>query len=180
MELISFPVSTLAYILALIVVLSAAGVDLATRRIPNGFTITIGLLGLGFAIGVGGLPGLIVALAGFAVTFGLLLPGYLLGFTGGGDLKLMAGLGCILGPKLSLHAMLLYYLISAFLALLFAVYATYFLGCSGPFARYRAMACTLFTSGRFVYIRPSVRESMGARLPMAPAIALATIMAPLL
>lgn len=161
-------------------VLIASIVDLATRRIPNEFTLTIGLLGLLFAFGVGGLPGLIGAMAGFAVVLGLLLPGFLLGFTGGGDLKLMAALGCFLGPELSLHAVLLYYPIGAVVALLFAVYAAWHQGRSGPFARYRVMARTSFTSGRFVYMRPSPNESMGARLPMAPAIACAVLAAPFL
>lgn len=160
--------------------LMAAVVDLATRRIPNALIVTTSLLGLGFAFGVSGLPGLLGALAGFAVAFSLLLPGYLLGFTGGGDLKFMAALGCFLGPELSLHAVLLYYPLGAVMALVFAVYAAWHQGRSGPFARYRAMLRTLFTSGRFVYIRPSPNESMGARLPMAPVIACAVLAVPFL
>ncbi len=178
MEQILFPVSLLAYFLASIAALIAAAVDLRTHRIPNVFTLTVGLLGVGFALGEGGIPGLLGALAGFAVAFGLLLPGYLLGFTGGGDLKLMAGLGCFLGPELSLAAVLLYYPLGAVVALLYAVYAAWHQGRPGPFARYRTMARTLFRCGRLTYIRPDASESMGARLPMAPVIACAALAAP--
>ena len=180
MNAVSFPVSSLAYGLASFLALLATVVDLKTHRVPNSLTLTCALLGLGFALGVGGLPGLLGALAGFAVAFGLLLPGYLFGFTGGGDLKLMAGLGCFLGPELSLAAVLLYYPLGAVVALLFAVYTTWHDGRSGPFARYRTMMRTLLTSGRLVYIRPSASESMGARLPMAPVIACAALAAPFL
>lgn len=176
----TFPVSPLAYGLAAVLALLATNIDLKTHRVPNPLTLTCALLGLGFALIFSGLPGLLGALAGFAVAFGLLLPGYLLGFTGGGDLKLMAGLGCFLGPKLSLHAVLLYYPFGAVVALLFAVYMAYSQGRSGPFARYWVMAQTLFRCRRLVYIRPSPNESMGARLPMAPVIACAVLAAPFL
>ena len=180
LEQVSFPVSSLAYVLASILALLAAHVDLKTHRVPNALTLTCALLGLGLALGVGGLPGLAGALVGFAVAFGLLLPGYLLGFTGGGDLKLMAGLGCFLGPKLSLYAVLLYYPLGAVVALVFAVYAAYAQGRTGPFARYRTMARTLFRCGRLSYVKPSATESMGARLPMAPVIACAVLAVPFL
>lgn len=176
----TFPVSPLAYGLAAVLSLLAANVDLKTHRVPNALTLTCALFGLGFALVVGGLAGLLGALAGFAVAFGLLLPGYLLGFTGGGDLKLMAGLGCFLGPKLSFFAVLLYYPLGAVVALLFAVYAAWHHGRSGPFARYWTMLRTLFRCRRLVYIRPSPNESMGARLPMAPVIACAVLAVPFL
>lgn len=176
----TFPVSPLAYGLAAVLALLAATIDLKTHRVPNPLTLTCTLLGLGFAFSVGGLPGLLGALAGFVVAFGLLLPGYLLGFTGGGDLKLAAGLGCFLGPELSLAAVLLYYPLGAVVALFYAVYAAYSQGRSGPFARYRTMMRTLLTSGRLGYIRPSARESMGVYLPMAPVIACAVMAAPFL
>jgi prepilin peptidase CpaA len=78
---------------------TATVVDLRTGRIPNALTAAAALAGMTFA--AAGLttvtPGL--ALAGGLVGFGLMLPGRLFGGTGGGDVKLMAALGTLLGPR---------------------------------------------------------------------------------
>lgn len=82
---------------------SAAGVaavaDLRTRRIPN--WLTFGSLALGILLNtwLHGLEGLLAALAGAALGMGLLLPFYALGVLGAGDVKLMGGLGAVLGPQ---------------------------------------------------------------------------------
>jgi prepilin peptidase CpaA len=173
-----FPVSSLAYLFAVLAALVAAAFDLKTGLIPNKLTIPVGLVGLGFAVSAAGLPGWIGAVAGLGVAFVLLLPGFLLGFTGGGDLKLASGLGCFLGPELSLVAGLLYYLAGGLIAL-GAVLLTARGRRTGPFARYRAMYREWRTSGRLNYLRPAPGEYMGLQLRMAPAIAFATIAAPM-
>lgn len=78
--------------------LLAAVVDWRQRRIPN--WLTLGLLASGLARSLvwgGALPptqALLGALAGF----GLLLVLFVLGAVGGGDVKLLAGVGAWLGP----------------------------------------------------------------------------------
>ncbi|MBS1856500.1 MAG: prepilin peptidase [Acidobacteria bacterium] len=72
--------------------------DLRRRRIPNWLT------GAGVAAGVlcgaaHGWHGLGAALAGAAAGFLLLLPLNLVGALGGGDVKLMAAFGSLLGPS---------------------------------------------------------------------------------
>ena len=88
-----------------IVVLAVAGiggagalVDLWTRRVPN--PLTLGTAAFGVMLAASHQSGLTVqqALFGFGVGFLLMLPGYLVGATGGGDVKLFAAFGTLLGP----------------------------------------------------------------------------------
>jgi len=88
--------------LALAVVLAGTGtgaaVDLRVRRVPN--ALTVSLAGAGVALAMMGLThvGVAAALAGCLLGAVLMLPGYLLGATGGGDVKLLAAAGTLLGP----------------------------------------------------------------------------------
>jgi prepilin peptidase CpaA len=83
-------------LLALLAV--ACGTDLRNRRIPNWLTFTIVLAGLvqSFTpIGtVGPMGSALGMLSGFGLTFVL----FALGALGGGDVKLMAGVGAWIGP----------------------------------------------------------------------------------
>ena len=110
----------------------------------------------------------------------LLLPGFLLRMTGGGDVKLMASVGSLLGPRLVLYAFILYILAGLVWALVYTFYAWAFQGAEPPLARYGAMLRCLLRTGRVAYIPPKSTEAMGHRLPMAPAIAFGAIAAPLL
>lgn len=79
------------------VVLAAALSDLRSRSIPN--WLTLGGILLGFAINfyAAGLAGLKTAGLGFLASLLFLIP-FLLGFLGGGDVKLMAAVGTFAGP----------------------------------------------------------------------------------
>jgi prepilin peptidase CpaA len=91
-------------LLALLVL--AAREDARTRRIPNWLV----LLGLCSAIVVRyfleGSPGLLSAATGTLIAGGLLFPGWLLGWTGAGDVKLMAVSGAWLGAAVGGMAVL--------------------------------------------------------------------------
>jgi prepilin peptidase CpaA len=76
----------------------AALVDLRSRRIPNWLTFTLALSGLAInATGFGPTSG-IDAFWGFCLGFGLPLVLFILGALGGGDVKLLAGVGAWMGP----------------------------------------------------------------------------------
>ena len=78
---------------------AGAIVDLCSRRVPNPLTLGVAILGLTLAVlGLSGLT-LTTALAGFAVGLLIMLPGHVIGATGGGDVKLLAAIGTLLGPK---------------------------------------------------------------------------------
>jgi prepilin peptidase CpaA len=77
----------------------AALIDLRDRRIPNWLTVSLALAGLAqsFTWAHTVTPG--AAALGFATGFGITFILFGLGALGGGDVKLLAGLGAWLGPK---------------------------------------------------------------------------------
>lgn len=83
--------------LPLLLSLWMAGMDLASRRIPNYLTLGAALAGLGFQMGWRGWPGLLDGLGGAVLGLGLLLWPYLKGGMGAGDVKALAALGAWLG-----------------------------------------------------------------------------------
>jgi prepilin peptidase CpaA len=83
--------------LLLTVVLVAAIYDVRYRRIPNWLTVGGAVLGLAGNTMEYGSPGLGFALVGMTVGFGVYLLLYALRAMGGGDVKLMAAVGAIVG-----------------------------------------------------------------------------------
>jgi len=77
-------------------VLAAAFSDVRSRTIPN--WLTLGGILAGFAVNfyASGVPGLKTAGLGFLASLLFLIP-FLLGFLGGGDVKLMAAVGAFAG-----------------------------------------------------------------------------------
>jgi prepilin peptidase CpaA len=71
--------------------------DLARRRIANWIPVAALAGGFGWQIGQHGWWGALNALGGTAAGFAAFLVFYLLGGMGGGDVKLMAGFGALLG-----------------------------------------------------------------------------------
>ena len=78
---------------------TAAAIDLFLRRVPNALTFGMALVGLTLA--AAGVSGLSVAsaLAGLVVGLLLMLPGHVVAGTGAGDVKMLASLGTLLGPR---------------------------------------------------------------------------------
>ncbi|HZN65293.1 MAG TPA: A24 family peptidase [Tepidisphaeraceae bacterium] len=76
----------------------AAVTDWHTRRIPNWLTFTLVLTGFARAAFPGGDVGFRGALVGLLVAFCFTFVFYAFGVLGGGDVKLMAGVGAWLGP----------------------------------------------------------------------------------
>src|SRR5439155_15849311 len=91
-----FELLALAPMLAMLVI--AAAVDWRTRRIPNWLTVLMMLSGLAgsFLAGHVASPGqaMLGMVVGFAIPFVL----FAMGALGGGDVKLLAGIGAWLGP----------------------------------------------------------------------------------
>lgn len=84
----------------------AAYADCARRRIPNRANLLILLSGCAYQF-MAGPAGLWLGLQGAVVGFMLLLPLYLYAGLGGGDVKLLAASGMLLGPLLILQAAVL-------------------------------------------------------------------------
>ena len=78
--------------------LTAAAIDLRTRRVPNGLTGAAAAVGVALALTGTGRVGVVASVLGGVIGLTLMLPGYLFGGTGGGDVKLLAAVGTFLGP----------------------------------------------------------------------------------
>ncbi len=92
--------------IAVIVGVAASAQDLLRRRISNWIPAAALAAGLGYHTMAGGWRGALTALAGAAGGFAVFLVFYLLGGMGGGDVKLMAGFGAVLGVGRLLEAAL--------------------------------------------------------------------------
>jgi prepilin peptidase CpaA len=92
--------------IAVLVGLAATVDDLAHREIANWIPAAALAGGFGWQIGQDGWMGAVHALAGAAVGFAVFLAFYLLGGMGGGDVKLMAGFGALLGTGRLIEAAL--------------------------------------------------------------------------
>ena len=79
--------------------------EIRERRIPNWLTLGAIALGVGAAVIEGGLVGLTDSALGLAIAGGLFLPFCLLGVVGGGDMKLMAAVGAIVGWPMVLRVL---------------------------------------------------------------------------
>jgi prepilin peptidase CpaA len=110
-------------VLAVLVGLAASIEDLQRRNISNWIPICALLAGLVWHVSQQGWRGVPSALAGAAVGFGVFLIFWLLGGMGGGDVKLMAGFGALLGVSRLLEAAYMAALIGAVMAV--AVLAVY-------------------------------------------------------
>jgi prepilin peptidase CpaA len=83
--------------IAILVGLAAMIDDLARRQIANWIPLAALCAGFGWQIGQSGLNGFLYAGMGTVAGFAVFLVFYLMGGMGGGDVKLMAGFGALLG-----------------------------------------------------------------------------------
>ena len=86
---------------AMVIAVISIGVayDLRYRKIPNWLTFSAMVAGILFHGYLGGIPGLLLSLGGLLVGFAVFITFYMHGGMGAGDVKLMAAIGSLLGPK---------------------------------------------------------------------------------
>jgi prepilin peptidase CpaA len=80
--------------------------DLRTRRIPNTLTLSGMALGLFLGGATQGFPGLAASAGGMLLAMTLLVPPFALGGIGGGDVKMMAAVGSLVGTPALLASLL--------------------------------------------------------------------------
>jgi prepilin peptidase CpaA len=90
--------------IALVLGAAATVTDLRWRQIPNWIPILALVAGFSYNVWGEGWRGLGTAGLGAVCGFGVFLVFYLLGGMGGGDIKLMAGFGSLLGASTLLQA----------------------------------------------------------------------------
>jgi len=101
------PLITLTFVTAALTSAVAAWTDYRTGRIPNGLTLPVAALGLILHGALGGVSALGMSALGLAA--GIAVPAILYKVSsgkaiGGGDVKLFATLGALLGPTLAIEA----------------------------------------------------------------------------
>jgi prepilin peptidase CpaA len=109
-------------IVALVASVTLALVDVCKFKIANVFTYPLAVTGLVYHAVVGGMSGFADGLLGCVLGFTILLPFYALGGMGGGDVKLLGGIGAWLGTWLTLAVILLSCLVSGIYALILIVH----------------------------------------------------------
>jgi prepilin peptidase CpaA len=111
-----------AVVPTVVVVLAVAVyTDCRWRLIHNGLTFPAMALGLLWHLVSDGWPGLGWGVLGMATGFGLMMIPFVFGQMGGGDVKLMAALGSLLGAYAILNVFLYTTLAGGLLALMYAV-----------------------------------------------------------
>jgi prepilin peptidase CpaA len=139
--------------------------------VPNWLTLGITLTGLTLAtVRVSGLT-LGAAFAGFALGLLVMLPGHLIGATGAGDVKLLAALGTLLGPKATILAFVYSAIAGGVLAVAVA-------------AQRRTLDATMARTAMLVRSRGAnvaeiERATTNNRFAYAPAIAIGAVVAAL-
>jgi len=148
---------------------TAAIVDLRTRRIPN--AVTVLLAASGFTLAATGASGLSIGASalGFALGLALMLPGHLIGATGGGDVKLLAAVGAVVGPAAVVMAFLYTALAGGLLAVAVALHRG-------------RLGASLAGAGRMASAPGAAHRHVasldaGSRFPYGPAIALGSLIA---
>ena len=151
---------------------SAAVVDSAHRKIPNG--LSLGTAAAGFALAASGISGISLAssLLGFFLGFLLMLPGHVLGSTGAGDVKLFAAAGSILGVGLVVPA----FLMTAIAGGVLAVFTAW---------RRGRLLRTFRLTARLFRLQPAAKADVESldehnRFPYGPAIAAGCVVAMLM
>jgi prepilin peptidase CpaA len=149
---------------------TAALIDLRTRRVPNVLTLSVAVVGLALAMTGTSRIGLAASAAGCLLGFALMLPGFLIGATGGGDVKLLAAIGTLLGPSATLRAFVATAIAGGLIAIFIALRR-------GGFMSMLAGTGALVMSGGSSIAE--LRDAHDHRFAYAPAIAIGAIVAAL-
>lgn len=159
---------TLASACAVTAAAVAATVDVRTGRVPNVLVLVTAVTG--FVLASAGWSGASTAAAAAGLVLGgaLMLPGHLAGATGAGDVKLLAALGALVGPK------------QIALAWLCSAIGAGLLACGVAMRRGR-LKDTLIGTARLIARRPDAEREIRAadhnRYALGPAILVGTLIA---
>ena len=157
-------------ILLLTLALLGGGWDLATRRIPNWLTFPAMVAGLSWNFYSKSWHGLGDSAAGLALGAGILLPFFLLGGTGAGDVKMLAGVGAITGWWGLLRIFIYFGLFGGVVALAIAITSGRF----GAVAKNTGHLASLLTKARW---RDAEKmESAAPALPYGAVIAVGCLL----
>jgi prepilin peptidase CpaA len=104
--------------LLVILLLCAMLFDIRQHRIPNWLTLPAWLIGITLHAILGGWDGFVESGTGWLLMLGLMFPFFVIGWMGAGDVKLMAGIGALVGGSMALQVTLGIVLTGMFMGLL--------------------------------------------------------------
>jgi prepilin peptidase CpaA len=107
--------------LSLVIGLAASIEDLWHRKVSNAIALAAFVSGIVARALLFGLPGVGDGLLGSVIGFAVFLVFFLMGGMGGGDIKLMAGFGAILGKDLIWVAAIMTALVGGLMALVYLI-----------------------------------------------------------
>lgn len=136
--------------------------DLKWRMIPNSMTFFLIIFGFIYNQFSHGTPGLISALSGFLVGAGFFFIFFLIGGMGAGDVKLMGGIGAVLGFKNVIMALLLTALTGGIISLI--VISAYYVNRKTRL------------SDKFIFFNLKEKNPLKITLPYSIAIGVGTIL----
>ncbi|MCC7008014.1 MAG: prepilin peptidase [Acidobacteria bacterium] len=162
---------TTAQAAVLVVAGLAAGIDVATRRVPNVLTFGSAAAALVYHAATAGSAGALQSGSGWIVGVALFAPLFIVGGLGAGDVKLLGAVGAWLGPQGVLESAWLSVLAGGVLALAVALRRRYLRTAAANLVA--IFACWRATGLRRV---PglTIEDSSGPRLAYATAIAAGT------
>lgn len=158
------------YTILALCLLIASIYDATIKKIPNWIVLIILVSGLSWNYFSSEGLGLRDSGAGLVVGLLLMLPGYVFASMGAGDVKLMAAIGSVVGFNSVLDVVLYSYMVIFVIAIFFIIV-------KGNLAklvlRYKTLIYGLFV-GALSYQKPDNSDAASYRMPLAPAISLAT------
>ena len=144
--------------------------DATTKRIPNWLSLLLIVSGLSWNYFSAQGLGLKESSLGLVTGLLLMLPGYVFASMGAGDAKLMAAIGSVVGFNQVLDVALYSYIVMLVIAVLFIIVKG---DLFKLLRRYKIVIYGLFAH-TLAYQKPDDSDAASYRLPLAPAMALAT------
>lgn len=141
------------------ILIIAVVTDLRFRKIPNWLTFPAMLIGIGYHTYMHSYHGLIFSVSGLFLGIALFIPFYLAAGMGAGDVKLLGGVGAVLGVKGVFIAFLGTGIIGGVYALIVLAIHGYL---GETVKRYWAMFTAFVITRKFLYIPPGGTKKMPA------------------
>jgi len=148
--------------------------DLRWHKIPNKLCVIAIFGGLALNVYYEQFGGLLNAGLGMILAFVLLIPAFVTRMLGAGDIKLMIGIGALIGPQWLLWSLALGIIAGSVTSIALIIWQTGLGGIVKTFKRY--WHCLYLRH----YFKPEPDEAAGQKIPYAPALALGWLWASLL
>ncbi len=159
-------------VLLLIILLLAVVFHYRFKRIPNVISLSGWILGPVLYALSDTLPGVLSSIYGLLLIFALSLPLYIVGWMGAGDVKLMAGVGAIMGIEYAVSVFMGIVIIGAVMAIVMLLHRKLF---KDSLQRYGAILAASLALKKPIYLAPGHQEQKMI-LPYALPIAVGTFL----